>query len=141
MEIFTERNSETGSSAKTFLGHFGIFFIILCYPLLGMLWRHQYPIVSVEVFLFFISISLLALLLSVLTAACRPWLSNVIFAIVTILILVLQFNLFFEGASTAFAIVMILALVAGSKFRQLVFSVFIALIMGALIDARLDHAR
>jgi hypothetical protein len=106
-----------------------------------MLWRHQYPIVSNEVFLFFLLISLLALLLSALTATSRPRLSNVIFAITTILILVLQFNLFFEGASVLFAIVILLAFIAGRNFQQLTFAIFIALIIGAFIDARVDHAR
>ncbi|MFC1796326.1 hypothetical protein ACFL1V_04445 [Pseudomonadota bacterium] len=141
MEISTERNSEAGSSAKTFLGHFGIFFIMLCYPLLGMLWRHQYPIVSVEVFLFFISISLLALLLSALTAACRPWLSNVIFAICITIVLVLQFNLFFEGSLILIAVMVILAITAKQTFLQLTFAVFVALIIGAFIDSTLDQQR
>ena len=81
MEIFTERNSKAGSGAKNFFGQFGLFFIMMSYPILSMIWRHQYPLLSAEVFLFFTSIILIALLFAVLTAACRPWLSNVIFAI------------------------------------------------------------
>ena len=114
---------------------------MMSYPLLSMIWRHQYPMLSIELVQFFASIILLALLLAVLTAVCRPWLANFILAISTALIMVLQFNMYFEWAALLLAIAVIVALVAGGKFQQLVFYVFLALIIGALIDSRLDLAR
>jgi len=141
MDIMTEHNSKPAFSLRRFSHLFGIFFIMMSYPLLSMIWRQQYPLLSVEVFLFFTSIALLALLLAVLTAVCRPWLANVIIAISTTLIMILQFNLFIEWASLLLAIIVILALITGSKFQQLAFYVFLALIIGALIDSRLDLVR
>ena len=77
---------------------------MLSYPVLSMMWRHQYPLLSAEVLLFFTTILLLSLLFAVLTAACRPWLANVITAFGVTLILLLQFNLLFEGFALLLAI-------------------------------------
>lgn len=126
--------------AKRFFRWFGIFFISMCYPLLSMMWRHQYPLLSTEVLLFFTAITLLGLLLAFLTTVCRPWLANVIIAISLTLVFVLQFNLLLEGFAVLLAIMVLLALVAGRAFQQLVFAVFVALIIGAFIDSKLDHA-
>jgi len=114
---------------------------MLSYPVLSMMWRHQYPLLSAEVLLFFTTILLLSLLFAVLTAACRPWLANVITAFGVTLILLLQFNLLFEGFALLLAITVILSLAAGRNFLPLAFAVFMALILGAFIDSRIDHAR
>jgi hypothetical protein len=91
---------------KRFFRWFGVFFIAMSYPFFSMMWRHQYPFLSAEVLLFFTAIILFCLLLAVLTTACRPWLANVIFAISVTLVLVLQFNLLFEGSTVLLTISM-----------------------------------
>jgi len=137
----TKRNSNPVNSFKRFFRWFGVFFIMMSYPLLSMVWRHQYPLLSAEVLLFLTVIILLGLLLAVLTTVCRPWLANVIFAISMTLVLVLQFNLLFEGAAVLLVIMVMLALAVGRNLQQLVFVAFVALIIGAFIDSRLDHAK
>jgi len=134
----TESNSNPVISIKGFFRWFGIYFIMMSYPLLSMIWRHQYPLLSAEVLLFFTAIILLCLLLAVLTLACRAWLANVIFAISMTLVLVLQFNPLFEGAAVLLAILVLLSLAVVRNFQQLAFAVFVALIIGAFIDSRLD---
>ena len=137
----TGSNSYPVFGIKRYSRWFGVFFIMMSYPLLSMIWRHQYPLLSAEVLLFFTAIILLCLLFAVITTACRPWLANVIFAISMTLVLVLQFNLLFEGSTGLLAVMVILALAMGRKFQQLVFAVLIALIIGAIFDSRLDHAK
>ncbi|MFC1796325.1 sulfatase-like hydrolase/transferase [Pseudomonadota bacterium] len=137
----TENKLNAVPGLRPFFGKFGLFAIMMCYPLFSMLWRYEYPVLSMEVFLFLGSIFLLALLLSALSSACRPRLANIIFAIFLTLVLVLQFNLFFEGTTILFVIALALALILGSKFQQLAFAVFVALFIGAFIDRGLDHTR
>jgi hypothetical protein len=140
MDVENKRSSGPVHGVRDFFVQFAVFFIMLSYPLLSMIWRNKYPLFSVELLLFFTSILMLALLLAALTTASRPWLANVICALSMTLILVLQFDLLLEGFAALFAIIVMLALVAGTKFRQFALAVFIALIIGAYIDSRLDHA-
>lgn len=137
----TEIKSNPVFGVKKFFRWFSVFFIMMSYPFLSMMWHHQYPLLTAEVLLFFTATILLCLLLAVMTTACRLWLANVIFTISMTLVLVLQFNLLFEGSTVLLAIMVMLALAMGRKFQQLAFAVFIALIIGAIIDSKLDHAK
>jgi len=141
MDMVTKSDSNAVLGVKRLFHRFGVFFIMMSYPLLSMIWRHQYPVISVEVLLFFTSIIPLALLLAALTTACRPWLANVIFAVSITLVLILQFNLLFEGSAVLLSTTVLIGLAAGRQFQQLIFAVFIALIIGAFIDSKLDHVR
>ncbi len=129
------------TGVRRFLNPFGIFLIMMSYPLLSMIWRHQYPLLSAEVLLFFTSIMLVALLLTVLTAACRPLLANTILAVGITLIFILQFNLLLEGSVILLAVTVLLGLTLGEKFQQLALVIFVAVIIGAYIDTRLDRKR
>jgi len=141
MDVVTQTNTNSVSYIKRILSPLGVFLIMLGYPFLSMIWRYQYPVFSAEVFLIFASIFLLALLLAILTTACRPWLTNVIVSVCAILVLILQFNLLLEGLTILLAIAILLAFASGTKFQQLAYAVFTALIIGAFIDSRLDNAR
>lgn len=136
-----DNNPDQVSKAKPFFLQAGVFFVMLIYPLLSMIWRHQYPLASLEVLLFFATISMLSMLLALVTLACRPWLANVIVAICMTLVMVLQYDLLFEGAVLMFPATVLVALALGRKLHQFVFVVFVALIIGAFIDNRLVDAK
>ncbi len=139
--IVKESNSNSEYYIKRVLSPFALFMIILSYPVLSMFWRYQYPMLSAESILFFALIALSSLVLAIMTTACRPWLTNIIFTFCITLVLVLQFNLFFEGFTAVLATGLLLAFVSGRQFPQLAFTVFVALVIGAFIDSRLDHTR
>ena len=141
MITVTEGNLSPSPGARQFLYRVGVFFMMMSYPLLSMIWRHQYPMISAEVLLFFASMILLALPMAVLTTVCRSWLANIIFAVSITLVLILQFNLLLEESALLLAITVLLALALGSQFQGMAFAVFVALIIGALIDSKLDRAR
>ena len=141
MNIVADSNLDLASRIKTFFLQFSVFFVMMIYPLLGMTWRHQYPLVSQEVLLFFATISALSMMLALVTLACRPWLANVIVAVCMTLVMVLQFDLLFEGAALTFAATVLVALVLGRKLHQFVFVVFVALIIGSFIDGQSVYAK
>ena len=136
-----DNNPDQVSKVKPFVLQAGVFFVMLIYPLLSMTWRHHYPLASLEVLLFFATISMLSMLLALVTLACRPWLANVIVAICMTLVMVLQYDLLFEGAVLMFPATVLVALALGRKLHQFVFVVFVALIIGAFIDNRLVDAK
>ena len=136
-----DNNPDQASRVKPFFLQFGIFFVMMIYPLFSMTWRHQYPLATLEVLLFFATISVLSMLFALVTVACRPWLANVIVAICMTLVMILQFDLLFEGAAVMFPATVLVALALGRKLHQFVFVVFITLILGAFIDSQWAHAR
>jgi hypothetical protein len=136
-----DNNPDQVSKVKPFFLQFSVFFVMMIYPLLSMTWRHQYPSASLEVLLFFATISVLSMLLALVTLACRPWLANIIVAVCITLVMVLQFDLLFEGAALLLLVTVLVALVTGRKLHQLVIVVFVAVIIGAFIDSQWAHAR
>lgn len=136
-----DNNPDQVSKVKPFFLQFGVFFVMLIYPILSMTWRHQYPLASLEVLLFFATIISLSLLLASITLACRLWLANIIVAMCMMLVMVLQFDLLFEGAALMFPVTVLVVLALGRKLHQFVFVVFVALTVGAFIDSQWAHAR
>lgn len=133
--------TDSKNGIEDFPGHFALLCLVLAYPVLSLFWRHQYPLWSLESFLFMLSIILLAALIGLLTSACRPWLARMLVAICMALTLVLQFNVLFEWALLLLLCLLGLALAAGKNFRLLAFTVFTALIIGAFLDSRIDRVR
>lgn len=116
------------------------FFLILCYPLLGMLWYHRYPVFSSEVLLIVLSFAVLAVLLAV---ALRPaWTAvvNLIFVILLIAAFVVHFNPSFLGIVLILAGSIFSAFFLGRHFPVALLAVVCALTIGAYLDNRMDGA-
>jgi hypothetical protein len=117
-----------------------VVFLILIYPLLSMLWHHDYPIFSIEISQLAAIFLLLAGLFSVLMKSVRPLVVN--FALVSLLTLsfIIQFNPLFIAIVMIFTGGLIVSLVLGKHFSQALLAVICAMIMGAFIDSRLDKS-
>ena len=108
----------------------GIFFITLVYPLLSMLWRQAYPVLSAEVALFLVAMAFTALLLAALACASRAWLANTLLLLCMFLALLLQFNLLLEQGLALLATLALLAWAKQELFRRPALAVFTTLRMG-----------
>jgi hypothetical protein len=136
-----DNNPDQVSKVKPFFLQFGVFFVMMIYPPLSMTWRHQYPLASLEVLLFFATIIVLSMSFALVTLACRPWLANVIVAVCMTLVMVLQFDLLFEGATLMLLATVLVTLTLGRKLYEFVLVVFVALTIGAFIDSQWVHAK
>jgi hypothetical protein len=111
-----------------------LIFLMLVYPLLAMLWYHEYPVFSAEVGILLAAATAVALMLSWLLRQTRPLVSNLVIVGGLTIVSLIQFNLFFPGMVVVFAVGIVLALVFGRKFQALVPIVLVAMVIGAWLD-------
>ena len=117
-------------------------FLVLIYPLLGMLWHHQYPIFSIEIVLLLAAFLLLAGLLSLLLHHyCRPVVVNLVLVMALTLVFLVQFNLFFIGLVVVITSSLVLSMILGEKFPATLMVVMAALIAGSYFDNRIDRSK
>jgi hypothetical protein len=117
-------------------------FLLLIYPLLGMLWHHQYPVFSIEIVLLLVVFLLLAGLLSLLLHHyCRPVVVNLVLVTVLTLAFLVHFNLFFIGLVFTMTSGLALSTLLREKFPATLMVVMAALITGSYIDNLIDRAR
>jgi len=126
---------------KSQYGHLTVLlFLILAYPLISMLWHHDYPVFSAEIGLILACFALLAGLLSMLLQYVRSAVANLLVLTVLTLAFLIQFNPLFVGLIAIVASGLIMAFSLGKHFQTLLMPVVIALIIGAFIDSRIDRA-
>jgi hypothetical protein len=117
-------------------------FLVLIYPLLGMLWHHQYPVFSIEVVLLLAVFLLLASLLSLLLHRhCRSGVVNIVLVTALTLAFLLHFNLFFIGLVVTMTTGLMVSTLLGEKFPATLMVLMVALITGSYIDNRIDRTR
>jgi len=117
-------------------------FLLLIYPLFGMLWHHQYPVFSIEILLLLVVFLLLAGLLSLLLHRyCRSVVVNLVLASALTLAFLFHFNLFFIGLVVTMTSGLVLSMLLGEKFPATLIVVMAALITGSYIDNLTDRAR
>ena len=117
-------------------------FLTLIYPLLGMLWHHQYPVFSIEIILLLFVFLLLAGLLSLLLHHyCRSMVVNLVLVTALTLAFLIHFNLFFIGLAVTMTSSLVLSLILGEKFPASLILVMTALIAGSYIDNLIDRNR
>lgn len=117
-------------------------FLILIYPLFGMIWHHQYPVFSVEIVLLLAGFLLLAGLVSLLLHNyCRSVVVNLVLLTVLILAFLVHFNLFFIGLVVTITSGLVLLMLLREKFPTILLMVMAALIVGSYFDNRIDKIR
>jgi hypothetical protein len=147
MTVEQSGNSVQGKHDPRFdLAGFGqlalLVFLVLIYPLLGMLWHHQYPVFSIEIVLLLAVFLLLAGLLSLLLHHyCRSAVVNLVLVTVLMLAFLVHFNLFFIGLVVVITLGLALSLLLGEKFPTILLAVMTALIAGSYFDSRIDRNR
>jgi len=115
-----------------------VVFLILIYPLLSMLWHHDYPVFSIEILLLAAIFLLLGGLFSAALQYVRPLVVNVALLALLTLSFIIQFNPLFIAIVMIFAGGLIVSLVLGKHFAYALLFVICAMITGAFIDSRLD---
>jgi hypothetical protein len=119
-----------------------LLFLMLTYPLLGMLWHHQYPVFSIEIILLLFVFLLLAGLLSLLLHHyCRSLLVNLVLVTALTLAFLLHFNLFFIGLAVTMISSLVLSMILREKYPAFLLVVMTALITGSYIDNLIDRNR
>jgi hypothetical protein len=117
-------------------------FLVLIYPLLGMLWHHQYPVFSIEIVLLLAVFLLLASLLSLLLHRhCRSVVVNIVLVTALTLAFLLHFNLFFIGLVVIMTTGLMVSTLLGEKFPATLLVLMVALITGSYIDNLIDRTR
>jgi hypothetical protein len=117
-----------------------LLFLIFIYPLLGMLWHHQYPLFSPEVALLLAGFLLLAFMLSWLLQFSRLLVSNLALAAILIIVFLVHFNLFFQGMIVVLAVALLASVLLKEQFKNVLLALIIALIVGAWLDSRISPA-
>ena len=116
-------------------------FLILVYPLLGMIWHHEYPVFSIEVLLLLVGTLVLAGLLSaVLKKYCRSMVVNLVLVSVLTLAFLFHFNLFFLGLVAVMTLGLVCVVLFREKFPSFLMVVMAALIIGSYADSLMDRA-
>ncbi len=119
-----------------------LMFLLLIYPLFGMLWHHQYPVFSVEIVLLLAVFLLLAGLLSLLLHQyCRSVVVNLVLVTVLTLAFLVHFNLFFIGLIVTISSGLALSILLREKLPAILLVVMAALIAGSYFDNRIDMSR
>ena len=119
-----------------------LLFLMLIYPLLGMVWHHQYPVVSFEILLILILFLLTAGILSLLLHRyCRPAVTNIVLVTIMVLVFLVQFNLFFIGLISTIISGLVVSVILAEKFPATLLVVIAALITGSYFDNHFDLLR
>ena len=119
-----------------------LMFLMLIYPLLGMIWHHQYSVFSIEIILLLAVFLLLAGLLSMLLHQyCRSAVVNIVLVTVLTLAFLVHFNLLFIGLFVVIISGLVLSTLLGEKFPTILLVVMAALIAGSYFDNRNDRIR
>jgi len=118
-----------------------LLFLLLLYPLLGMLWHHGYPFISSEIFLTLAGFALFAAGVSVLLSPCRWLVVNLVIITLITLVLLIHSNLLFLGILVVLVSCLVLSIWLKDQFPKMSLVVIVALIIGAYFDNQIDHAR
>lgn len=128
------------ASPRGLSGITGVLFLVFSYPVISMIWRHQYAVISTEVFLLFSLIAAFSIVLALLARAVSTLVGNMMLSICITFVFVLQFDLLLEQLGLWVPIIFGLAFITGRNFVRLALYVFVAMIIGSFVDAKLDHS-
>jgi len=117
-------------------------FLVLIYPLFGMLWHHQYPVFSIEIALLLVVFLMLASLLSLLLHHyCRSVVVNLVLVMALTLAFLFHFNLFFIGLVVTMTSGLVSSTLLGEKFPATLLVLMTALITGSYFDNLVDRTK
>ena len=138
-----EKNPEQATSIckeRTVLQNALLIWLMLIYPLLGIIWYHSYPFFSVEVFLLLGTGAFVALAVALVLKFVRSAVLNLALGLILLLVLLVHFNLFFLGILVALVSILTIALLFRQHFPDLLLFVMLALIAGKFVDSYLDRS-
>jgi len=130
-------NPGSGVSIRTLAA---AIFALPLYPVLGMLWPHHYPVFSLEVVIIVTASLALAVSLAGLLLFTRPFVRNLLLALLVIFAFLFQFNLLFLGIIGVFSAAIVLSFIFRARFPEVVLWVVAAMICGSWLDSKLGRA-
>jgi hypothetical protein len=116
------------------------FFLPLAYPVLGMLWHHEYSVFSPEVALIFAGCIAAAAALAFLVQFTRTLVRNLLLSAVLTIVFMIHFNLFFAGMAITLLASLAAGLVLKDRYAEFIAVVVAALTIGLWLDYRLEPA-
>ena len=126
---------------KTVLRNALLILLMLAYPLLGIIWHHDYPFFSAEVSLLLGLCAISALILASVLKFVGTAVSNLVLCVILLLVFLIHFNLFFLGLLATFITTLAVSMLFRRHFPDLLLVVMLALIAGKFVDSHLDRSR
>lgn len=127
--------SELKSPSPASIQVFIYFTILLSYPLLSFVWRRAYPADSGEMALLFCIAILLSLALTIFAKLIRDGMMSAITLLVTLLVLLVQFNFRLEGFLIALAISALLFWKFGTRLISFSIPVIAMMVFAAFLES------
>ena len=124
-------------SLLVFLFHF----LLLSYPLLSLLWRRSYPLITAETGTIFLALAVISLLLTVVFKYLRTSIANGLSLLLITITLMLQFNFLLLGVVVSLSVGLVFAWQSRANFQLYSLPVLLTLILGAYIDSSQDAAQ
>jgi hypothetical protein len=115
------------------------FFLIFFYPLMGLLWHHDYPAFSGEVLLIMLGMAVMSVLLALVLRPVRTSVLNLVIATLLTVSFTVNFNPLFLGILSILAGTLFAAFALGRHLPASLLVVLPALIIGAYLDERMDR--
>ena len=126
-------SSDTNPSA----GQFGLLYCLLfAYPVLSLVWRHSYPLFSLEIGSIMGVLAVISVLLAVVASRVQISVAGVLTAFAILPVILIQFNIPLKGYLIAVPVTLLVTILTGRNIFKLGFPVVIALIAGAWIDSK-----
>ena len=110
-------------------------FLLLSYPLLSLLWRRSYPILTKEVLCLFTGILFLSVIYSFISARIRQAIFNCLTIVLILLSFMLQFNLLIVGVSVCIVVTALMMAIFKKRFYMNATLILLALLLGAYLDS------
>jgi hypothetical protein len=117
---------------------FLFYFLLLSYPLLSLLWRRSYPILTAEVGLVILVLSLFCILFVILLGSVPRVIANILSTLLITITLMLQFNLLVPGLILCISLSLVFFWRLRTNFQLFGLPVLIALVLGAYFDSIAD---
>lgn len=134
-------NRSTVSISYKSLAPFAFYLLLFSYPLLSLLWRRSYPLITVEVSLLLLFVAIFSLLLSLAQNHTRPVIASMMLSVLITITFMVQFNILLIGVVLCMTISFVLAWRLGTKFQIYSLPVMLTLIAGAYLDSIAQEGR
>jgi hypothetical protein len=114
------------------------FFLLLVYPVLGMVWHHAYPVFSPEAAFIFAGLAAAAIVLAVLIQFTRMPVRVLMLSAVVTIVFMIHFNLFFAGMAIVFLASLAAGFILRDRYAEFILVVAAALTIGLWLDHQLN---
>ena len=126
----------TSVLARTGLINFFFYLFLFSYPVLSLLWRRSFPLLSTEVFVLLAIVVGMSIIFSLIANKLRPPIDYLLTGILILFVFMIQFNLLLEGMLVCIGFTTLLLFLLKQNFRVHSLPILVALLIGAYLDSR-----